>query len=209
MSQTGIVTAEGLFEVEQEGDTLIVVPAVDLRELDYQRIKAGAKTVLDLLNGTGVRNVVVDFHKTDCYGSAALGFFLRPLERVRGQNGRTALCNVSGHEKEILQITDLDHTWPIYSSRAEALQAVKKGGLGEGAAMAGEEAVDLADVISLLWRHGQRTGTRRSARDTAHAAPPETPHPLTDKVQRLWREQVARLGRRWPQGSGTDRGPHE
>jgi anti-anti-sigma regulatory factor len=64
--------AGGVFEIEQEGDTIVVVPAVDLRELDYERIEAGAQTILELLNGAGVQNVVLDFHKTDYYGSTGL-----------------------------------------------------------------------------------------------------------------------------------------
>jgi anti-anti-sigma factor len=115
----------GVFEVEQEGDALIVVPAVDLRELDFQRIEAGAKTILELLNGGGVKNVVLDFHKTDYYGSTALGFFLKLWTRARKRNGRMAFCNVSAHEKEILQATRLDHVWPICASRREALEAVR------------------------------------------------------------------------------------
>jgi anti-anti-sigma factor len=126
MSQTGLATASGIFEIEQEDDTIIVVPAVDLRELEYGRIEAGARKVLDLLNGTGVKNVVLDFHKTDYYGSTALGLFLKLWKRVRIRNGRMAFCNVSDHEKEILQITKLDHLWPICSSRIEALEAVKE-----------------------------------------------------------------------------------
>ena len=125
MSQTGLATAGGIFEIEQEDDTIIVVPTVDLRELDYQRIEDGARDVLDLLNGTGIKNVVLDFHKTDYYGSTALGFFVKLWKRVRLRNGRMAFCNVSAHEKEILQITSLDHLWPICSSRSEALEAVK------------------------------------------------------------------------------------
>ena len=117
--------AEGVFEVEPEGDTLIVVPAVDLRELDYQRIEAGAKTILERLNGSGVKNVVLDCHKTDYYGSTALAFFLKLWTRARKRNGRMAFCNVSAHEREILQATRLDHVWPICSSRREALEAVK------------------------------------------------------------------------------------
>ena len=126
MSQTGLATAGGIFEIEQEDDTIIVVPAVDLRELDYQRIEAGARRILDLLNGTGIKNVVLDFHKTDYYGSTALGFFVKLWKRVRRRNGRMAFCNVSDHEKEILQITKLDHLWPICSSRSEALEAVRE-----------------------------------------------------------------------------------
>jgi hypothetical protein len=74
--------AGGVFEIEKEGYTIIVVPAVDLRELDYQRIGGGAATVLELLNGTGIKNVVLDFHKTDYYGyTATVLFFLPPSAR--------------------------------------------------------------------------------------------------------------------------------
>jgi hypothetical protein len=71
MSQTA--TASGMFEIEQEDDTLIVIPAVDLRELDDQRIEDWARKILELLNGT-IKNVVLDLHRTD-YGATALGFF--------------------------------------------------------------------------------------------------------------------------------------
>jgi anti-anti-sigma factor len=125
VSQTGHVPAGGIFEIEHEEDTIIVVPAMDLRELEYQRIEEGAGIILHLLNGTGSKNVVLDFHKTDYYGSTALGFFVKLWKRVRRGNGRMAFCNVSDHEKEILQITDLDQLWPICSSRIEALKAVR------------------------------------------------------------------------------------
>ena len=125
MSQRGLETAGGIFEIEPSDDTIIVVPAVDLRELNYQRIEEGARRILDLLNGTRIKNAVLDFHKTDYYGSCALGFFVKLWKRVRGKNGRMAFCNVSDHEKEILQITNLDHLWPICPSRSEAWEMVR------------------------------------------------------------------------------------
>jgi anti-anti-sigma factor len=99
---------------------------VDLPELDFQRIEEGAETILHLLDGPGIKNVVLDFHKTDYYGSTALGFFPKLWKRVRVRNGRMAFCNVSDHEKEILQVTKLDDLWPICSSRSEALEVVKE-----------------------------------------------------------------------------------
>ena len=51
----------GLFEVEQEGDTFIFTPTADLREFDYQRIETGTAALLDALERSAVRNVVVDF----------------------------------------------------------------------------------------------------------------------------------------------------
>jgi anti-anti-sigma factor len=115
-----------LFEIERQGDTIIVVPQINLRELDYPRIEAGASDILNMLDGTSTKHVVLDFHKTDYYGSTALGFFVKLLKRVRSRNGRMAFCNVSDHEKEILQITGLHHSWPICASRQEALEAVSK-----------------------------------------------------------------------------------
>jgi anti-anti-sigma factor len=126
VTQIRMTSADGIFEVEQVGDTLIIVPVVDLRELDHVRIEEGASRILDLLDGTGIKNVVLDFHKTDYYGSTALGFFVRIWKRVRRRKGRIAFCNVSDHEKEILQITTLDRSWPICSSRGEALEMVRK-----------------------------------------------------------------------------------
>jgi len=125
MAKAISASAPGIFEIEQENDTIIVVPAVDLRELEYTRIEEGARKILDLLDGSGIKNVVLDFHKTYHYGSTVLGFFVKLWMRVRKRNGRMAFCNVSDHEKQILQITKLDHLWPICSSRSEALEAVQ------------------------------------------------------------------------------------
>jgi anti-anti-sigma factor len=117
--------AAGIFEIEQQNDTIIVVPLVDLGELDYQRIEAGASEILELLNGTGIKYVILDFGKTDYYGSTALGFFLKLWKTARIRNGGMAFCNVSDHEQEILQITKRDQMWPICSSRNEALEAIR------------------------------------------------------------------------------------
>jgi len=120
------MTTTGLFGIEREGDVLVVTPTADLREFRYEDIEAGARGILDLLGPPGITGVVLDFCKTDSYGSTALGFFLRLWKRISSRGGRMAFCNVSDHEKEILQITKLDHSWPICSSRSEALEAVKE-----------------------------------------------------------------------------------
>jgi anti-anti-sigma factor len=115
-----------VFEIEQKDDTLIVVRAMDLRELDHQRIEKGAREILDRLNGTGIKNVILDFGKTDYYGSTAINFFLRLWSMVRRRNGRMAFYNVSDHQKEILHVMRLDHLWPICSSRSEAAEVIKE-----------------------------------------------------------------------------------
>jgi anti-anti-sigma factor len=120
-----MITTTGTFEVDREGQTLIVTPRTDLRELDYLEIEAGARDVLHLLANGTIKNVVMDFSKTDYYGSTALGFFVKLWKRVRDRDGRMAFCSVSDHEREILQVTHLDGLWPICASREEAIQAVQ------------------------------------------------------------------------------------
>jgi anti-sigma B factor antagonist len=118
--------ANALFEVALEGETAVVTPLADLRELRYQEIESGGEQVLAFVSRPPVKNVVIDLGRTRYYGSAALGFFVRLGEATRGR-GRMAFCNASALEMEILGVAHLDGVWPIYSSREEALQAVNKG----------------------------------------------------------------------------------
>ena len=124
-------TRAGVFDIEFEGETAIVTPREDLRELDYQQIEESGSEVLSLVARGAVRNVVVDFHKTDYFGSTALGFFVRLWRVARNRNGRMALCHVSEHEEDILRVTELGALWPIRSSRAEALTLVRGRVAGE------------------------------------------------------------------------------
>jgi anti-anti-sigma factor len=113
-----------VFEVKQEGETLLIVPVTNLGELGFEEIESEASSLLDLLNDSPARNVVLDFCRTDYFGSAALRFFLRLSKSVRLRNGRLALCNISQHEQEILKLTKLDSLWAICPSRAEAMRFV-------------------------------------------------------------------------------------
>jgi anti-anti-sigma factor len=120
-----MITPAGIFEIETAGPTVIVTPRTDLDELEYQEIEAGAAEILSLLQQPPVKNIIFDFHRTDTYGSTALGFFVKVWKRLRSGHGQMAFCNVSDHEMEILRITKLDHVWRICSSREEALQALE------------------------------------------------------------------------------------
>jgi anti-anti-sigma factor len=125
-SQTALPRSTSVFQVERVDDTLIITPRRDLRELEYQQIERAAGDVLLLLENGTIRNAVLDFRKTDYYGSTALGFFLKLWKRIRSRGGHLAFCNVSRHEREILRITKLDGLWPIFASQAEALRRFRE-----------------------------------------------------------------------------------
>jgi anti-sigma B factor antagonist len=113
-----------LFGLELRGQTAIVRPVGNLRELDCLDIEAGEQEVLAFLDRTRARGVVLDLGRMDYSGSTALGVFVRLSRRVISGNGRMAACNVSEHEKEIFRLTHLDRLWPVYPSIEEAFRAV-------------------------------------------------------------------------------------
>jgi anti-anti-sigma factor len=120
-------TTTRLIEVERQGDTLILTPCRDLRELDFQKIEAERDEVLACVeHDPSIRNVVVDFGKIDYVGSTALGMMARLWQQARARSGRMILCNVSAHEREVLDVTHLGGLWPVYGTRQEALAALSR-----------------------------------------------------------------------------------
>jgi anti-anti-sigma factor len=113
-----------LFEVERDGDTVIVTPVTNLSEVDYVRIEQEGQQIVDLFRRSRGLHLILDFHRSDYYGSTALAYFVKMWKWVSAQGGKMVLCNVSVHEREILEVTRLATVWPICPSRAEALEAV-------------------------------------------------------------------------------------
>jgi anti-anti-sigma factor len=110
------------FEIEREGSTLIVTPVVNLREFEY--VESNAKEVVAVLRDLSIKNLVIDFQRTDYFGSSALALFVKLWKMMTGRNGGMVFCNLSKHEHEILQVTKLDTLWTICESRAEAMKVV-------------------------------------------------------------------------------------
>jgi anti-anti-sigma factor len=119
------MTALRVFETQQLDDTLILAPSRDLSELHLSRFEEETSAVLELLASLPVKHVVLDFAKTDYYGSTALGFFVKLWTRLRQGGGQMAFCNISENELEILRLTKLDSLWPVCGTREEAIEAVR------------------------------------------------------------------------------------
>jgi anti-anti-sigma factor len=116
--------ADTLFLTERDGNTLILTPTVNLSELEYA--ESVADGIIALLGDATIKNVVIDFERTDYFGSTALGFFIRIWKILKERQGRVAFCNLSAHEAEILHITKLTEYWSMHATRTNALEAIKK-----------------------------------------------------------------------------------
>ncbi|MFV1967345.1 MAG: STAS domain-containing protein [Pirellulaceae bacterium] len=114
-----------MFDIQHQGDVVVVVPQYDLREFEFGQIELEGAEVLEILEQSRAKHAVFDFHKTDYYGSTALSFFVKVWKRVRANGGSMAFCNVSVHELEILELTKLNELWSLCNSRDEALDEVR------------------------------------------------------------------------------------
>ena len=118
-------SAKRLFQMQMEGDTLVLSPISNLSELELSFFEDEFRSVIQRLEEAGYRQVLLDFEGTDYYGSTALGFFLKLWKRLRKVDGKMAFCNVSSHEQEVLRLTRLDTLWPVCATRAQALELLR------------------------------------------------------------------------------------
>ncbi len=113
--------AENRCRIELEQDTIIVTPVRNLGELDSELFAVDVAGVARLLQQQRARHVIIDFSRTDFFGSNAIYLFLKIYRHVRENRGRMAFCGVSPNEREVLSIMALDAMWPVFRSREEAV----------------------------------------------------------------------------------------
>lgn len=114
-----------LFSYERHGDTLVIVPVVNLSEFEFAHIEREVHSLLEFLDTVRIANVVVDFRRTNYFGSTALKALLKISEKVHEKHGTMVLCNLSEGEHEILDVTHLGSLWTIAASRDEALKSLQ------------------------------------------------------------------------------------
>jgi anti-anti-sigma factor len=120
-----MTTAISICDVERQDDIAILTPTVNLRELDYDEFEVAIEPTLEMLANGNAWHLVIDFGQTDYFGSHTITSLLKLGKQARNAGGRMAFARMSLHEREILEATALDTFWPVYSSRAEATEAVK------------------------------------------------------------------------------------
>ncbi len=118
---------DSIFEFEHADDILILVPNLDLRELEFDALEAGVMEVFDQLEAAARKDVILDFYRTDYYGSTALAFFVKFWKRVKAAGGEMIFCNVSPHELEVLELTKLNLLWAICETRDDAIKKLQGG----------------------------------------------------------------------------------
>lgn len=113
-----------LFTIERHGEVMIVVPTRLLESFDSTQLDDAAELLTAPLRDATLPLVLVDLSAVDYFGSSFLTLLLRCWRVVQGKGGQMVLSGLSPRARELLHLTSLDIVWPIYTNRAEAIDAL-------------------------------------------------------------------------------------
>ena len=92
-------------------------------EVDLYTAPEFKQELLDLI-AQGAKQVIVDFSETTFIDSTTLGVLVGGVKRLRPNGGRLSLVCNDRNITKIFEITGLNKVFPIYESRAEAVESV-------------------------------------------------------------------------------------
>jgi anti-anti-sigma factor len=111
--------------LEQEGDTLVVSPLFTFGRFTEGDLVLEWDHVLGRIDGPEFKHVLVDLGQIPYFGSTLLEWMVQMWKRAKGKGASLAVCNPSHIGREVLTIAHFDELWGIYSSRREAMEALK------------------------------------------------------------------------------------
>jgi anti-sigma B factor antagonist len=92
-------------------------------EVDLYTAPEFKQQLLEVI-GQGGKEIIVDFSDTTFIDSTTLGVLVGGVKRLRPNGGRLSLVCSDRNIAKIFEITGLDKVFPIYESRAEAVESI-------------------------------------------------------------------------------------
>ena len=92
-------------------------------EVDLYTAPEFKQQLLEVI-GQGGKQVIVDFSDTTFIDSTTLGVLVGGVKRLRTNEGQLSLVCSDRNITKIFEITGLNKVFPIYESRAEAVESV-------------------------------------------------------------------------------------
>jgi len=120
-----MVESSEVFQTESDGSTLIVIPAGEQIGFRLSQVQHETDEIVRRLSDESLCNVVIDAGETDYLSSTTIGALIQIWETVREAGGHFVLCNLSDDAMSTIVAMRLDTRWPSYTSREEALEAIR------------------------------------------------------------------------------------
>ncbi len=108
-------------KTEKLGDDAYVIALAG--EVDLYTAPELKQQLLDVI-GQGAKEVVVDLSDTTFIDSTTLGVLVGGVKRLRPNGGQVSLVCSDRNITKIFEITGLDKVFPIYATRAEAVETI-------------------------------------------------------------------------------------
>ena len=112
------------FTIERRGELTIVSanPALETVGSDIESI--AAELIVKPLKEEVEPVVLFDLSQVTYFGSVFLAIMIRCWKIVLAKSGTMAPAGVSAQARELLHLTSLDQSWPMYDTRREAINAL-------------------------------------------------------------------------------------
>lgn len=117
-------TQENAFTIGHQGDVTIITVSPVMESIDPFMVEGASTLILESIRSIDGPPVLFDLSRIAYFGSAFLALMLRCWKHVSARGGTMALTGVSATARDLLRMTALDTVWPIYDTRAEALEAL-------------------------------------------------------------------------------------
>ena len=114
-----------VFLAELHGDTLLVIPQGDAAGFRDSDIAREHKVLMELVDDPRVANVLVDFGRSNYFGSTVIGAIHNLGIKIRAGGGKLGICDASDEMRETLRTLRLDGIWQQYDSLKAALKDFK------------------------------------------------------------------------------------
>jgi anti-anti-sigma factor len=109
--------------VQEEGVTVVIF-GPEFEKISEDRIAGVSEVLLKAAEAVPPR-VVLDLSGTRFFSSSFIEVVFRLWNRLQArEDSRFGISGLDRYCAEILQVTNLDHLWKTYASRAEAVRGV-------------------------------------------------------------------------------------
>jgi anti-anti-sigma factor len=112
---------------EVKGEIRVIV--IDVQRLvDEATIGQCSREILDLLDKTEEKHVLLHFGRVAFMSSAALGMLVRLQKKCKEYEISLKMCNISPDIFQVFKITGLDKVFSIHTDASDAMEAFKSSG---------------------------------------------------------------------------------
>lgn len=116
-------------DVEVQDGVTVISLGPEYENLDEHLLEQVSVAILKATSEADPPLVVLDLSHTQFFGSAFIEILFRAWNRVQSKTGgRFVISGLTSYCLDVIQITHLDQLWDVYTTRAEAIAAIREPG---------------------------------------------------------------------------------